>query len=60
LQFSTKGQLQKSIKLLKLDEDNNNEKEYAVRSDVQIAIFNIAFADSSSNARSSHLIKFFF
>ena len=59
----------KNIKLLKLeeeDEDDNSEKEEeeeeedCVISDVKIPIFNIAFADSSSNARSSPLIKFFF
>ena len=44
----------KNIKLLKLEEED------CVISDVKIPIFNIAFADSSSNARSSPLMKFFF
>ena len=55
----------KNIKLLKLeeeDEDDNSEEEEedCVISEVKTPIFNIAFADSSSNARSSPLIKFFF
>lgn len=54
----------KNIKLLKLEEEDDNseeeEEEECVISDVKIPIFNIAFADSSSNARSSPLIKFFF
>jgi hypothetical protein len=36
------------------------KKKEDVISDVKISVFNIAFADSSSNARSSPLIKFFF
>src|ERR671921_621425 len=44
------------------DEDDNSEEEEedCVISEVKTPIFNIAFADSSSNARSSPLIKFFF
>ena len=44
----------------KEEEDNSEKEEDCVIIDVKIPIFNIAFADSSSNARSSPLIKFFF
>ena len=56
------------MKLLKLADEGNDkdeveveEGEYAVViRNVKIPIFNIAFADSSSNARSSPLMKFLF
>jgi hypothetical protein len=46
--------------MLDKEEDNSEKEEDCVIIDIKIPIFNIAFADSSSNARSSPLIKFFF